>query len=60
MEKKRYNSPEMNVMVLASAQPLLAGSGGELGSGSGPDSPSDPGGSGSARPSTFNLWGSEE
>ena len=50
----------MNVMVLASAQPLLAGSGGEAGSGSGPDSPSDPGGSGSARPSTFNLWGSEE
>lgn len=60
MEKKRYNSPEMNVMVLASAQPLLAVSGGEAGSGSGPDSPSGPGGSGSARPSTFNLWGSEE
>lgn len=59
MEKKRYNSPEMNVMVLASAQPLLAGSG-EAGSGSGPDTPGGSGGSGSARPSTFDLWGSEE
>lgn len=58
MEKKRYNSPEMNVMVLESAQPLLAGSG-EAGSGTvGGDTP--PTGSGSARPNTFDLWGSEE
>lgn len=56
MEKKRYNSPEMNVMVLESAQPLLAGSGGEPASGDIPGGS----GSGSARPSTFDLWGSEE
>ena len=59
MEKKRYNSPEMNVMVLEPAQPLLAVSGGEAGSGTvGGDTPST--GSGSARPNTFDLWGTEE
>ena len=49
----------MNVMVLEPAQPLLAVSGGEAGSGTvGGDTPST--GSGSARPSTFDLWGTEE
>ena len=58
MEKKIYNTPEMNVMKLEAAQTLLAGSGGEVGSGSGPDS--TPGtGAGSARPH-YSLFGEDE